>query len=146
MRAEPFAIDPESRGRALSILGHFITVLASGEDTASYEIFLIEGPPGTGPAAHRHPWDEALYVTRGAVEITFDEKTQLALPGTLVHLPAGSPHRFCFGQDGGEMLCITSRLGASRLFVEIDQEIAPDRPDRDLLVAISRRNGLSAAD
>ena len=123
MRAEPFLLDPGSRGRALNILGHFITVLASGEATGGYEVFLIEGPHGSGPRAHRHPWDESLYITRGSVEITLDEKTLQALPGTLVHLPGGSPHRFCFGEGGGEMLCVTSRLGASRMFVEIDREI-----------------------
>jgi hypothetical protein len=32
----------------------------------------------------------------------------------LVHLPAGTTHSFRFGKGGGEMVSMTSRLGASQ--------------------------------
>ena len=43
------------------------------------------------------------------------------------------------------MLSMTSRLGASRLFADIDREIAPDKPDVEKLMAIALRNGLTLA-
>jgi hypothetical protein len=44
------------------------------------------------------------------------------------------------------MVSMTSRLGASRLFADIDREIAPDKPDVDKLIATGVRNGLTVAD
>jgi hypothetical protein len=44
------------------------------------------------------------------------------------------------------MVSMTSRLGASRLFADIDREIAPDKPDVETLIAIALRHGLTLAD
>ena len=63
-----------------------------------------------------------------------------------MHVPAGVPHWFRWNCGGGAMLSITSRLGASRLFADIDREIAPDKPDVEKLIAIAVRNGLAVAD
>lgn len=42
------------------------------------------------------------------------------------------------------MVSITSRLGASSMFTEIDREIAPDAPNVEKLVEIGLRHGLTA--
>jgi hypothetical protein len=42
------------------------------------------------------------------------------------------------------MISITSRLGASSMFSEIDREIAPDKPNVEKLIEIAIRHGLSA--
>jgi hypothetical protein len=41
------------------------------------------------------------------------------------------------------MISITSRLGASSFFSEIDREVAPDKPNGEKLIDIARRHGLS---
>ena len=58
-----------------------------------------------------------------------DAPPRTAAPGTLVHLPAGTIHWFRFGEGGGEMISMTSRLGASEMFTEMAREIAPVNPD-----------------
>jgi hypothetical protein len=63
--------------------------------------------------------------------------------GTLVHLPAGTTHWFRFGKGGGEMLSMTLRGGASRLFADLDREISPDKPDLGKLIEVGRRHGLA---
>jgi quercetin dioxygenase-like cupin family protein len=126
----------------LNVVGEKITILASGAQTGSYEIFHQAGPEGSGPPPHNHPWDEAFYVLRGQIAFGLGEQEMVASPGTLVHLPAGTTHWFRFGAGGGEMLSMTNREGASHLFTEIDQEIAPDAPDLAKLVGIARRNQL----
>ena len=78
---------------------------------------------------------------RSRSALTGSETT--ALPGTLVHLPAGTTHWFRFGKGGGEMISMTSREGASRMFTEIDREISPDNPDLGKLVEIGQRHGLA---
>lgn len=142
---KPFIVKPDRTPRALDVVGEKITVLASGSQTGSYEIFLQAGPEGSGPPPHNHPWDESFYVTKG--EITFgigdEEEEMVALPGTLVHLPAGTTHWFRFGKGGGEMVSMTSREGASHLFADIDREISPDEPDLEKLAEIGLRHQLT---
>jgi quercetin dioxygenase-like cupin family protein len=147
MNTQAFFTNPSVCGRPLNVVGEHISVLASGSTTGSYEVFLQEGPEGSGPIPHTHPWDESFYVTRGEVDFSVDRsEMRTARAGDLVHVPAGTPHWFRWKHGGGAMLSITSRLGASRLFEDIDREIAADKPDVDKLIAIALRHGLAVTD
>src|SRR5512134_3292128 len=115
MTAKPFIVAPENYAPALDLVGEHITVLAPGEATGGYEIFLQRGPEGSGPPPHSHPWDESFYVVKGQIDFGIGGDSKTASPGTLVHLPAGTVHWFRFGRGGGEMVSITSCLGASRM-------------------------------
>jgi len=139
---KPIVVTPADTPRPLRIVGEEITVLASGADTGSYEIFRQAGPDGSGPPPHSHDWDEAFYVTRGTIVFGIGSEELVATAGTLVHLPAGTTHWFRFSAGGGEMLSLTSREGASHFFTELDREVAPVNPDIGKLVAIADRHGL----
>ena len=146
MTAKAFFVTTKDYPRPLNVVGEHITVLASGEVTEGYEIFLQAGPEGSGPVPHTHPWDESFYVTNGEVDFSIgEEETVTALPGTLVHVPAGTRHWFRWRSGGGTMVSITSRFGASSMFAEIDREIAPDRPNVEKLITICTRHGLTAS-
>ena len=135
----PFVTQAGSSPRPLNVVGENITVLASGAQTGGYEIFLQNGPENSGPPPHNHPWDESFYVIRGEIAFGIGDAETVAFPGTFVHLPAGTTHWFRFGKGGGEMVSMTSREGASRMFTEMDREIAPDNPDIEKLAGIARR-------
>jgi quercetin dioxygenase-like cupin family protein len=137
----PFTVLPEQQ-RPLNVVGEQLTVLASGAQTGSYEIFRQVGPEGSGPPPHTHPWDESFYVINGDITFHVDGREQVAVPGTLVHFPAGTVHAFQFGDGGGEMLSMTSREAASHLFTELDREVPPEAPDFAKLVEISVRHGM----
>jgi quercetin dioxygenase-like cupin family protein len=139
----PFVITPDRASRPLNVVGEKITVLASGAQTGGYEIFLQAGPEGSGPPPHNHPWDESFYVVKGEIAFGIGDSEMVALPGTLVHLPAGTTHWFRFGKGGGEMISMTSREGASRMFTDFDREISPEKPDLGKLVEIGGRHGLT---
>ena len=122
----------------LKMVGEQLTILASGAETGSYEIFRQAGPEGSGPPPHRHDWDEAFYVIAGEVMFGVDDQQDLiARAGTLVHVPGGSMHWFRFGEGGGEMISMTSREGASAFFTEVDREVSPVDPDLGALVGIA---------
>ncbi len=140
---KPFMITPGKAPRPLNVAGEKITVLASSEQTGGYEIFLQVGPEGSGPPPHSHPWDESFYIIRGEITLGMDRSEMIASPGTLVHVPGGTTHWFRFGKGGCEMLSMTSREGASRLFADFDREISPDEPDLGKLVEIAKRHGLA---
>ncbi len=143
MTAKPFVVTPKTYSHPLNIVGEHLTVLASGEETKGYEVFLQQGPEASGPPPHSHPWDESFYVTKGQIEFGIGAETTTALPGTFVHLPAGTIHWFRFGKGGGEMISMTSRLGASQMFTEFDREISPLSPDLEKLAQIGARHGLT---
>jgi len=141
MAAKPFIVSPADYAESLDIVGEHITVLASGEATGGYEIFLQRGPEGSGPPPHSHTWDESFFVVKGEIEFGIGADSSTAAPGTLVHLPAGTTHWFRFGPGGGEMVSMTSRLGASKMFGDMAKEIAPVDPDLDQLAAVLVRHG-----
>jgi mannose-6-phosphate isomerase-like protein (cupin superfamily) len=51
-------------------------------------------PPGTGTTSglHTHPVDQLYYVLTGAMHARVGDRTFVALPETLVIIPAGTPH------------------------------------------------------
>jgi len=142
---EPIIVEKTNASPALNVAGEQITVLVSGAQTGSYEIFHQAGPEGSGPPPHSHPWDEAFYVIRGEIAFGAGYKELVAQPGTLVHLPAGTSHWFRFGAGGGEIGSMTSREGASHMFKDIDREVAPDNPDIGKLAALGKAHGLEVA-
>lgn len=144
MTAKAFCVAPKDYARPLSVVGEYITVLASGSTTGSYEVFLQSGPEGSGPQPHAHPWDETFFVTDGEVDFSIEgQEVVVAKAGTLVHLPSGTNHWFRWREGGGAMISITSRLGASRFFSEIDSAVIPDKPDGAKLRDIAMRHGLT---
>jgi quercetin dioxygenase-like cupin family protein len=142
MPVKPFVVAPKDYAPALDIVGEHVTVLASGEATESYEVFLQRGPEGSGPPPHSHPWDESFFVIDGQVDFGIGDESTTASPGTLVHLPAGTMHWFRFGRGGAEMISMTSRLGASKMFTDLSREVAPVNPDLAKFTEVGARHGL----
>src|SRR5262245_65627699 len=145
MAAKAFVVAPKDYPPALNIVGEHINVLASGEATQSYEVFLQLGPEGSGPPPHSHPWDESFFVVNGQIDFGIGAESTTASPGTLVHLPAGTVHWFHFGKGGAEMISMTSRVGASRMFTDLAREVAPANPDLGMLAEVGARHGLKVA-
>ena len=144
MNALPFFLRTGDYAQPLNVVGEHITVLAAGHATSSYQIFLQEGPEGSGPIPHTHPWDESFFVIRGEVEFSLgDDSARAAGSGTLVHVPAGVKHWFRWRTGGGAMISITSGTCASAMFTDIDREIAPDQPNVQRLMEIAARHGLA---
>jgi len=145
MAVKPFVVTPKDYAPALNIVGEYITVLASGEATEGYEVFLQRGPEGSGPPPHSHPWDESFFVVKGEIDFGIGAESTTASPGTLVHLPAGTVHWFRFGRGGAEMVSMTSRLGASKMFADLAREVSPVNPDLEKLAAVGAPYGFKVA-
>lgn len=141
MSSGPIVVAPDERPTALDLVGEGITVLASGAQTGSYEVFLQAGGAGSGPPPHHHPWDEAFYVLRGDVTFGADGQESTVGAGTFVHIPGGTTHWFRLGEGGSEMLSITSPSGAAAFFTAISRDSAGDTPDFESLVRTAASHG-----
>lgn len=61
---------------------------------ADVSFFLTDGPPGSGPELHKHPYAEVFVIQEGDVTFTVGEDTVEATEGQIVVVPAGVPHKF----------------------------------------------------
>jgi len=138
------SVTPEARPRALNIEGEHLTVLASKQATGgAYEIFLREGPEGSGPPPHQHTRDESVLVFEGQVDFGYDDQQLTATAGTLVHLPAGTVRWFRFGPGGARMLSMTGvGSNAAALFAADDAQIRGGEVDVEKLIATGERQEL----
>ena len=133
---------PDEANETLNMLGEQFTVLAAGEDTGSYEVFIQVVPPGAGPPLHSHPWDEAFYVINGELNFSADEQNLRAPVGTFVHFPAGRPHAFSSRSGTSTVLSFTSRPGAAAFFRESNRVNADFPGDLEKLFAVPARHGV----
>jgi len=62
-------------------------------DTPASLIFF-DGPPGSGPKLHSHPYAEIFVVQEGEATFTVGEKVIEANAGDILVAPAGVPHKF----------------------------------------------------
>ena len=141
MSAQPFVASPEHYPQSLSIVGEHITTLASKAMPQGYEIFLQEGPEGTGPPPHSHPWDESFYVLSGMIDFGYNDQHLTAKTGTLVHIPSETIHWFRFKEGGGKMISITGQgSDASQFFTDLDAEIPSGSLDLEKLQTVANRH------
>src|SRR5262249_45079802 len=136
--AEGLRADPRHRRRARDRA-------RLGGGAEGYEVFLQRGPEGSGPPPHSHPWDESFYVVKGRIDFGIGPDATTPPAGPLVPLPAGTVHWFRFGEGGGEMVSMTSRLGASKMFADMAREVSPANPDLVKLTEVGARHGLTLA-
>lgn len=132
---------PADYPEALKVLGEEITVLAGGEETGGYEMFIQAGDEGVGPPPHRHDWDESFYVLSGEIEFGVGDRSALCGSGAVVHVPAGCTHWFRF-MGKGAMLSITSRLGASRFYANVARDTS-GTIDVETTVKVALAHGMS---
>jgi mannose-6-phosphate isomerase-like protein (cupin superfamily) len=57
-------------------------------------IILFDGPPGSGPKLHRHPYAEVFLVQEGNATFTVGDDTMDVTGGQIVVAAAGIPHKF----------------------------------------------------
>ena len=139
-RHAPFMIAESEMPRPLNVVGEHITVLAGAARTGGLELFRQKGEAGQGPPPHKHEWDETFYIVAGELDICAGGETRRLGPGSVAHVPAGVLHWFKFITKG-EMISVTPREGASKMFAEFDREIAPNAPDLGKLAEIAARHG-----
>ena len=138
--SSPIIKFPDEQPAPLNIVGEGITILTSKSESSGYEIFIQEGPEGSGPPPHSHDWD----VIKGSIEFGYDEEQVTATAGTFVHLPAGTVHWFRFNTGGGQMISMTNqKSNAATFFTELAYAIPSGQPELDKLKLVADRNGVT---
>jgi len=61
---------------------------------ANVSFFVVQGPPGTGPDKHRHPYEETFVILDGEIEFIAAGETQMLGGGKIAIVPANTWHEF----------------------------------------------------
>ena len=131
-------------GARLRVVGDVVRVLASSAQTGgAYEIFELEGPEGSGPPPHAHPWAEAYVVIHGEADVFLEGKKLDATPGSFFQVPAGTTHTYRIRTATAKFVVITSPGGASGFFEELDAETAGSCDDMAKIVAVAMKHGFT---
>lgn len=110
----------------LAVVGDTYTVLISGEQTAGrFAMLDMLIPPGGGPPAHFHDFDECFRVLEGSIEVHVGDAPPVVLQqGDTANIPANAPHNFRNAGDGeARLLCTVVPSGLERFFAEFGDPV-----------------------
>jgi quercetin dioxygenase-like cupin family protein len=69
---------------------------------APFSAYIVNAKPGQGPPLHTHPYVEVAFTLEGCATITVGHETQETKAGSIVVIPANTPH--CFVNSGNTIL------------------------------------------
>ena len=127
---------PVESGGPLHVLGETVRPVMTEAMGSSIEICDVRGPAGTGPPAHRHPWEEIYLVLDGAIEINVDSRTRRLEAGAVAHVPADTVHSLRNVTEA-HFLTITAKGNAIRFYTALSEQVGPKAPDPDDLFRIA---------
>ena len=88
------------RQQDLPFVGMSHQFIGADHGDVGISVYLVNSPPGRGPRAHRHPYDEIAFVREGRGRWTVNGKTIDAGPGDILVVKAGEIHSFLNIGDG----------------------------------------------
>jgi mannose-6-phosphate isomerase-like protein (cupin superfamily) len=141
--SEPFLVRPGS-GRVLDMGNFAATVLADGAATSgAFALLETHGEGhGFGPPMHVHrDAAEAFYVLEGTYQMYFQDREELAAPGTFVYVPQNAPHTFKLVSEGdGRKLNIFTPAAMVGFFEQLSEAEARGEATPELLGRIAARH------
>src|ERR1700691_4509939 len=107
--------------RHIGLVGDTYTILLTGKETAGQFCLIdMHVPPGGGPPAHRHDFEETFSVLEGEIEATFRGTKVVVRAGETIHIPGNAPHQFRNASaKSARLLCICSPAGQEEFFLEV---------------------------
>jgi len=61
---------------------------------APFSAYFVNAKPGQGPPLHIHPYVEVEFTLEGTGTMTVGDETREVSAGSIVVIPANTPHRF----------------------------------------------------
>jgi quercetin dioxygenase-like cupin family protein len=132
----------------IGLVGDTYTVLLSGEDTnGRYCLIDMHIPPGGGPSAHRHDFEESFMLVEGEIEATFRGEKSTVRAGETLSIPANAPHSFTNASKSNvRLLCLCAPAGQEEFFAQVGVPVAtrltpPPKLDKEAQDAFIKKAG-----
>jgi mannose-6-phosphate isomerase-like protein (cupin superfamily) len=128
----------------LNVLGMPLWFLCDAEDTdGAWSLMEEDIPVGLGPQPHRHDWDEAYYVVKGALDFVIDGKPVRIETGGFTYLPRNTVHGFMGASPSPtRVLIFAVPAHSSAFFKDVNREVRTIPDDLSKVPAIGRRHGI----
>ena len=112
--------------RHIGLVGDTYTIIVAGKDTnGRFCVIDMHVPPGGGPPAHRHEFEETFILLDGEMQITFRGQKSTLRAGDTVNVPSNAPHQFHNASSNPvRMICICSPAGNDEFFREVGVPVA----------------------
>jgi quercetin dioxygenase-like cupin family protein len=126
-------------GDSVSLRGTEVTFKIRGDHAAGASCLEFAAAPGFDTGLHVHQkLEETFYVLEGEFELRAGEEVRRGLPGSVMFVPPGVPHRFSNPTDApAKLLLIMSPADFDRYFVELAEILAKSGPpDSDAIAAL----------
>ena len=125
MSAKAIIRHPGER-KSVTLAGHPMAFLVTGEDTKHTSMFEWTIPPGFSTGLHVHRvQEETFYVLEGECEWQVGGERVGATPGTYLFLPPGVPHNIANASDKpARVLMTVSPPGHEHYFEELAEMVA----------------------
>lgn len=119
-----------------------MTIRLTTEETGGqYSVIEMRHFPNVGPALHVHPrGPESFVVVEGNYTFHCDGEDRTLGPGEAFCVPAGKPHRYRVGDEGGRLLVLCPP-GLEHYFWEVSQRLAEGPLSLDEEFAIAAHHG-----
>ena len=110
----------------IGLVGDTYTILLTGEATnGRYCLIDMYIPPGGGPPAHRHDFEESFTILEGEIEATFRGKKTVVKAGETLGIPANAPHSFTNATSKpARLLCICAPAGQEEFFEQVGARVS----------------------
>ena len=107
-------------------MGDTYTITVPGEATGGrFCVIEMHVPPGGGPPAHRHSFEETFILLEGEMAATIRGQKLMVRPGETVTIPSNAPHGFKnVSSEPVRMICVCSPAGLEKFFMEIGVPVA----------------------
>ena len=86
-------------------------------------VALITKPRGTGSRVHVHKNEQFNYVLRGTLRCEVGGRKRVAGPGTLIYIPANTPHATIATQDEDVVFLAIKDLSAKIAGIPVDRKV-----------------------
>src|SRR6266851_5678988 len=73
--------------------------ITSQTQGAPFSAYIVKAKPGQGPPLHKHPYVEVAFTLEGCATITIGDEQRELKAGSIVVIPADTPHRFVNSGD-----------------------------------------------
>ena len=100
----------------LPLVGMSMNSLAKRNSTP-FSAYIVNAKPGQGPPLHTHPYVEVAFTLEGSATITVGNETRDVKAGSIVVIPANTPHGFV---NSGDTVLRQIDVHASPRFIQTD--------------------------
>ena len=85
------------------------------KEGAPFSSYIVTAKRGQGPPLHTHPYVEVAFTIEGRATITVGDDTREVNAGSIVVIPANTPHRFF---NSGDTILRQIDIHASPRFIQ----------------------------